>query len=756
LCADETAPANGLAGNSAVSIEKVEVGFRGWSKVGEWTPISLTLKSPIDLTQAKVVVDAPDPDDNVASYPSAPLELKAGVLQRCEVCVRLGRTKCDLQIRVEDSAGRQLTVRRISLKSDEGHPYHEALKLDRPLWLTMGNLRIPDADTESAGSASPLIVALDSPAELPETWRAMQSVEMLVLPASPQAGGGTSLLAQLTVLHMEMLKTWVQRGGHLLVSFAADADGFKQSPVQVWVEPVNIDGQFPLRQFSSLESYSAVNAPTRFTGAVQGARLTLVDPQHVMVRDSISSQPLVASIPFGFGRVTLVAVDISAAPLADWAGLKPVLQRIAGTDTGRKVANAKQANRQLSHVGVTDLATQLQQTHEDFSAIERPSYWSVMGLILLYVAVIGPLDYLLVHRILRRPELTWFSFAVLAAGAIGLAAWSAGRINGSSLQVNQFDLIDMDPSSGTTRNTTWASFYSPEHRRYQIAVDPSPSAGSQKSRTAMETGWLASPENSIGGMYRPGVGGFGGRGYRFSVDSAAVDNLPIAIWSTKSLSATWNGELSEPVVDCQLENQGTGQLRGTLTLNYREPLEDCMLVANGWAYLPTTADATLTPGATWQLRGDSRTVLQRDLKALLTGERQAYREKNAGSTMKSSEITTIIEPYQSTGRNRRQQVRILTFFEATGGTEYTGLSNAALRNLDLTDLMKLGRAVLVGRVASSPAQVVVDGQPATPASQSTWVRIVLPVVSKERALEKHIPKASERNLDSNSSSDGKP
>ncbi|MBS0262642.1 MAG: hypothetical protein JSS02_11880, partial [Planctomycetes bacterium] len=276
---------------------------------------------------------------------------------------------------------------------------------------------------------------------------------------------------------------------------------------------------------------------------------------------------------------------------------------------------------------------------------------------------------------------------------------------------------------------------SPEHRRYAVAVTPR----SADKASQVEIAWRGAPENSVGGLYRSGAGAFSGRAYQIADDGSGIDNLPITHWSTKSLSSTWTTEASQPVVDSALENMGTGQLRGRLTLHLDEPLVDCMLVANGWAYIPTTTDATLKPGVEWQLTG-GRSVLQRELKALLTGEKQTRRKREDRTGPEKIEITTSIENYQPLGRNRSQQVPILTFHQAAGGSAYTGLSNAALRNLELTDLMQLGRAILIGRKATSPAQVTIDGQPATPTTESTWVRLVLPVVSRERAPEKYIPK----------------
>jgi hypothetical protein len=248
--------------------------------------------------------------------------------------------------------------------------------------------------------------------------------------------------------------------------------------------------------------------------------------------------------------------------------------------------------------------------------------------------------------------------------------------------------------------------------------------------------WLGPPENVVGGIYRSGAGSFGSRSYRMT--ESGVADLPVPQWSTKSLAADWD-DAQVPAIDCRLETFGAGQLKGTIAHHFESPLEDCLLVVGGWAYMPTSDNAVLAPHVEWRPSGN--TVRQRDLKALLTGERRTRRSTENDF---SSDILSTTEIYNSMGRDRSQQVRMLSFYKAAGGTEYTGLANAALRRLELTDIMQLGRGVLIGRLPASSAQVAIDGSPAPSSDRATWVRIVIPVLQSERAPEKTIPKAGER------------
>jgi hypothetical protein len=458
-----------------------------------------------------------------------------------------------------------------------------------------------------------------------------------------------------------------------------------------------------------------------------------------------SSQPLVADLPYGFGRVTVVALDLDSELLANWTLLKTVVDKLTGAAASAKPVTRK-ANRQLTHVGVTELATQLQQTNESFATVRRPSYWWVMGLILLYLFVVGPLDYFLVQRVFRRPELTWLTFLLFVAAGVVLGRWNANRTNGQSLQVNQFDLLDIDAAGGAVRVNTWVSLYAPEHRRLAIAVEPRPQFAARsadpKSNTApaeVVLNWMAPPENSVGGMYRTGAANLGGRTYRFDASGSQAENLPVPQWSTASLSATWQSDAAGALIASSLKSFGPSQMNGSLTHHFDQPMEDCLLVADGWAYIPPTAAATLKPGVEWTIRGGGG-VGQRELKALLTQARMTY--LNQDRTVDTA-ITAVTEAYNPLGRNRGQQVAMMTFHEAAGGNDYTGLTNAALRGLELTDLMQHGRAVLIGRMASSPADVLIDGVSVEPSARSTWVRLVLPVQQVERIIDKTIPKASD-------------
>ena len=96
--------------------------------------------------------------------------------------------------------------------------------------------------------------------------------------------------------------------------------------------------------------------------------------------------------------------------------------------------------------------------------------------------------------------------------------------------------------------------------------------------------------------------------------------------------------------------------------------------------------------------------------------------------------------YDPRSRNPADWIEILTFHQAAGGIGYTGLENRDLAELDLSNLLTLNRAVLLGRLVAASTdgtvagtELVVNGEPvsATGIRRVTYVRVVLKVNSRQ-------------------------
>jgi hypothetical protein len=91
----------------------------------------------------------------------------------------------------------------------------------------------------------------------------------------------------------------------------------------------------------------------------------------------------------------------------------------------------------------------------------------------------------------------------------------------------------------------------------------------------------------------------------------------------------------------------------------------------------------------------------------------------------------VATPWEKDSIDVPRIVQMLMFHEAARGRSYTGLSHRYQGDIDLSEAIRLGRAVLVGR-AKEGASRLVDGEGKLVVAEDeatgwTWYRVVFPV-----------------------------
>jgi hypothetical protein len=231
-------------------------------------------------------------------------------------------------------------------------------------------------------------------------------------------------------------------------------------------------------------------------------------------------------------------------------------------------------------------------------------------------------------------------------------------------------------------------------------------------------------------MYRPR--GLAAGQSAYTVDSAAgrIDALPIPLWSTKAVTADWTSRRNEdPLVESDFSSTGIGDLQGSLSHQFPGVLSEWLIAYGNRVYRPAADEsrgpsaAQLEPGRLYPLQRSH--MSRRELKGYLTGTRQLIVKSDKPGQERDIQLMTA--SYDPLARDAAYILRMVTFYAAAGGEHYTGLRNAALRELDLSPLLDLDRAVLFGRLERPALRCRIDGEVQTPDRQETFVRVVLPV-----------------------------
>ena len=680
---------------------KPVVGWNGNYLVGRWTPVWVPV-TVHDSGSVSMELTAIDPDGNRVSFLSAPADVNAGA-QLFEGLLKVGRLDGEVSVGVGSKTLRGIPDRADWLKLP--------LEPSTRLIVTVGEPRGFDFDTKTANPGPGIIITSMKAADLPTNPLAFDGLTSLVV-------AGTTEMPE---AQSNAIRDWVASGGRLVISLpndsvAASRSLMEWSPIRVAEKPSTV------REFGSLEAFAAKNIRIPQTSTLSIPSLQFEVGEVLAASRSV---PFLVRAPFGMGSVTVLALDLTTSPMSEWKGLSSFCSRLTISD-GRPDASEKGINKgaQLSSTGITDLATQLHAVQENFEQIHRASPWFVMGCLLSLLVVVGPIDYLIVHRILKRPHLTWVTFPLFAAVGTLLASSFATASNQTSYRANQLNIVNVDVAQSLARERNFVNLYSPTTSQTSINIQPlSLIPGSSVKPTARVI-WQGVPETTFGGMLRK-TGLENGAQYQQQPDGE-LTQVPLLQWSSKELIGE-SVQSVEGLVDCNLKASPTGSLSGTVLHRFSSPIEDWMIVYQNRVYRHLKArddsqSLPLPPKQVWRVEQPG--VFQRELRPFLTGILTMATDRFGSRT---SDVVRQKSNYDPMSRDPLELVRILTFHSELGGEKYTGLTNQLLNNEDCSHLLKLGRAILFGRLSQSLASIERDHQRLEPDRQTSFVRLIIPV-----------------------------
>jgi hypothetical protein len=705
------------ARGESAAIRDVEVGFGGAYKVAEWMPIKVEVGFS-GAAPAPVAVEVVTTDAEGSSVVQRLSATQSGAEEhpgsasplRVRGIIQAGRLGSDLTVRVLDEAGASIAERRLRAGT-----FPTALTKGTKLWVTAGGLNIKEGDElrSTLPAPEPGVVAGPLADPLPSDHNAYASIDVLI------ARGDFSPSAE----EAEAIRQWVAGGGQLAVALGRFTDEFRRGPFAQWM-PIEVGETTQLRDLSRIEEF--VGADRRLPArASRRARVAQLGDSAEVVLPGADG-PLIARSPFGFGTVTLFAFDLDELPFSTWSGRPNLIRRaLLGTEV------AKTRSRRISVPGVTDVATQWARAEDSFPNVERTSVGAALLLLLFYAAVIGPLDYLLVHRVLRRPALTWVTLPLLVC----IAGWwlhgLAVEANGEVSQFNQTGILDIDAATATIRGRTAVTLYATDSTQTDVAIAPrSPwLSDNQKSPPRLE--WFSPPEATFGGAFRDASGSLFRPEYLLGSmqRSFEAERVPQLIWSSRRFVATWQTKAPRELVSSDLVSRGRGILAGKMTHHLPGALRDVVVVFDDQIFV-NPYESEWHPGEALDV--SSAAFERTDLGAFLRRRVTTRVEKKAGES--GAEFLVADTAYDPLGSDPAAIFRILTFYNAAGGSDYTGLANDVLASHDFTHLMRMGRAVVLGRLDTMSADVTIaarSGDEFQPARQTQFVRIALPVFPDE-------------------------
>jgi hypothetical protein len=575
--------------------------------------------------------------------------------------------------------------------------------------------------------------------DLPENWYGYDAVDVVVLMTDD-----AEFLKKLAnaPTRRKALVEWVRRGGRLVISVGSKAD-LVADLLQNMPLPEGDKGQlldcdieFNVRRkiLPSLNTWAQLSPESRLRDVTvaklvpgRGTRVLLSEPAEVApvqpatvaaacgplagmvapLRYDGEPRPLIVDSACGLGRVLLVAFDLDARPFTGWPGQVGFWKRLREeTAPGLKVANEGGQNVNMNWMGdrsEQELLRLARNSVETFGDVHPVHFGWVALFIVVYIAIVGPLDYLLLSKVFKRLELTWVTFpAVVLTLSIG-AYFGAYALKGDKRRFNKMDVVEIDLANQQAYGTSWFAIFSPRIENYTISVEP------------IFPGKALTPQNTRDGhapvvtvleapqgfnAMRTGSSSLFNRSYEYAPAATGLERVPIPVWSIRSFTASWRTPLSDepPILvtgasDKDLNTLVVGDRQGTLhghiKNNLPVALKDVSLFYQGKWYQPPGQTGqqgyTLAPGASfpvadWGLSPADKAGGQPANRWL--ADNSAMFPKNAGKGLiVVNRDRGGFQGVQGIGMAPHTIVKDAMFFERDqGGVQ--GFDNSGMRRLD--------------------------------------------------------------------------
>ena len=270
--------------------------------------------------------------------------------------------------------------------------------------------------------------------------------------------------------------------------------------------------------------------------------------------------------PYGLGSITLIGFALDDAPFSLWKGrfdfwkklVEKTLPREARSNGNENFVNRGRFGPMDDFSGGTeDLVSSLHRQLDNFDVKIVPFGWVAL-FILLYIIVVGPLDYLLLKYVFKRLEWTWITFPMVVFAVSFAAYFTAYAIKGKELRINHVDLIDFDlrtqldekqrPAKAYIYGQSFFTLLSPHIQNYTVGLEPNPAFWGQKLENPLSADaltWVGQAESSYQGIGSSSRQSLFRRPYYFAEDAVGLRGVPIPVWTTKCFMATWNATLPQ-------------------------------------------------------------------------------------------------------------------------------------------------------------------------------------------------------------------
>jgi hypothetical protein len=505
-------------------------GFDGYYKDGMWVPIRVTLANDGPDVNAMLQVASPrysGSELNIVRPISLPSQ------SRKEVFLYISPEGYHSGVKVSLVSERDVLATATTRLSQAG-----------PGDLVYGIIAANPSSFNILSQVDPVsgqgFVAELTPEDLPPLGQAWKALDVLVI-SDTDTGG---LIPEQRLA----LAGWVAGGGRLIV---AGGPGWQKTAAGLGdLLPARISGT------RTLESLEALYGYTHMTEGLEGsAVVAAAEPAPgaavALAAGDDARTPLIITKQAGFGLLAFLAFDPALAPVRRWDGSEGIYRNLLSATSARPgwaggFRNWYSASEALNAI----------------PGLELPNALQLCGFLAVYVLAVGPVNFLVLHRLKRR-ELAWVTIPAIIVIFSGLAYLGGYRLRGTQATLHRLSVVQVWPNSDRAQVDMLVGLFSPRRTEYDLEI-----GGEALTRPL--------PADSFGGSTSAAEATLE------QEDVTRVRDLRVEIGGVEAFVA--QGHISAPIINSALTLSVQGSsasLVGEIQNNSELTLTDTVLLAPG-------------------------------------------------------------------------------------------------------------------------------------------------------------------------------
>jgi hypothetical protein len=415
---------------------RTQAGFDSTFRADDWLPLRVEVRNDGAPITGKLIVRPETNGRALANAYSTPIDLPTGADKTAFLYVKVRDFAQQLTIELVGTGGERYGQETVTLQS---------LGIRDQLYLVLTD---PTATTLALGDVRPTghsaFQTRWDATQLPDNANALEAIDVIFV---------TNLGDEaLSPAQREALKAWVYNGGHLVAMGGANWQGVNSAVGEIL--PLQPSSAETLTNLDALATW--VNDDNALSSRTVVTTGTLLPDARVLAAQD--ETPLLVRRSLGDGTVDFFAADPTLEPLVSWESLSALYFQLLASvplpnSWGRGILETARAAEAIAILPSEELL---------------PPVTTLIAFILVYIAMIGPVNYLILTR-LKRQEWAWVTIPIFIVVFSLIAATVGFNLRGSEVLLSRLRVVRVWENTDQALEQTIVGLLSPRRSVYTLA-----------------------------------------------------------------------------------------------------------------------------------------------------------------------------------------------------------------------------------------------------------------------------------------------